>query len=427
MIKKMNPKWMLTTALVAAISCTVISCSDDEETKPTNQEVNLDPYGKTTEEGNACYNLLSQLSVVGDSLPNDWKTHSFKTLEGTVLDESQPFVRSIAIDDMDAALQYFNDLTGVELGSAKTYTWTMKDVGTLTFTPLDKADCIATIDVKVNQLKDLTQLRLVPVSAIPFNAAFEGDPWYRLGDVVRDSEGAHWICVRPCYQPSKIDQSWWVSFNIPKNCMPEYPKPGLQKQYIPYNLGNKKLSRAYAAQLLNVLSHPSDFQRKYASSTFGEKGKGLSGLPEDAMPYENFSEIAANWDKNDIWNKVKPSGMTVSEFQSYFGENLTMIYNTHHIQSATLIIDISQFSGANDFYRSAQKDTEATFNMQNESFNITTYASRGTGTAAAIGSKALVIRYKDGKSLSNTRSMENISPTKPIEGTTDVYRFEAAK
>jgi len=430
MKKSKNFKWLLMAAIAVGLGCTFTSCSDDEDNNTNNSEQTdtFDPYGKTTEAGNACYNLLTQLSAIGDSLPNDWKTHNFKTLEGSVLDESQPFVRSIAVEDMDDAMQYFNDLTGIELGSASTHTWTMKDVGSMTFTPLNQKDCIATIDVNVGQLKDLTQIRLVPTAAFPENAAFEGDPWYRLGDVVRDADGSYWVCVRPCYQPTKIDQSWWVSFNIRSNCMPEYAKAGLLKQYLPYNLGNKKLSRAYATQLLAALLRPSELVQKYANDSFGEKGKGFSGLPEEAMPYANIPKVAASWDKNDIWSKIKPSGMSVSEFQSYFRDNLTLIYNTHHIMSATLKVDLSQFSAASDFFRNSQKDTEATFNMQTQAFDISTYANRGTGSASGIGSKALVIRFKDGKSLSNTRSnMENISPTRPIEGTTDIYRFEAAK
>ena len=427
---KMEKTWkkLLMAAVVLGLGVCVTSCSSDDDDKTNNNEQKdtFDPYGKTTESGNACFNLLSQLAAVTDSLPNDWKTHTYKTLEGSVLDESQPFVRSIAIEDMDEAIQYFNDLTGVELGSAKAYTWQMENVGTLTFTPMNQSECIATIDVNVTQLRDLTQLRLVPVSAFPENASFEGDPWYRLGDVVRDDGDCYWICVRPCYQPSKIDQSWWVSFNIPKSCMPDYAKAGLQSQRIPYNLGNKKLSRAYAVQLLSILSRPTEFQQKYAGKHFGEKGKGLSGLPEGAMPYEALSKIAANWEQKQIWSKVKPSGMSVSEFQNFIREDLTVIYNTHHILNAILMIDISKFSGAGDFYRTAQVDTEATFNMQNSSFDITSYASKGTGAAKGVGNKALVIRFKDGKQLSNTRySLDNISPTKPIEGTTDIYRFDA--
>ena len=167
---KMNRtfKWMLMTALMVGLGMNVTSCKDDDNKDENNEQIDTsDPYDKTTEAGIACFNLLSQLSVVGDSLPNDWKTHKFKAVDGRVLDESQPFVRTIAVDDMEGALQYYNDLTNGVLSSAKADTWTMDNVGTLTFTPLGQSYCYATIDVNVKQLPDLTQLRLVPIAASP--------------------------------------------------------------------------------------------------------------------------------------------------------------------------------------------------------------------------------------------------------------------
>ncbi|MBQ7179750.1 MAG: hypothetical protein IJR87_00495 [Bacteroidaceae bacterium] len=413
------------TTFIVGFGMTSVSCSDDnKDINKEDQQETLDPYGKKTEAGIACYNLLCQLSAVGDSLPDNWKTQTFEPLDGSVLDVSQPFVRTIVVDDMEGALEYYDGLTDKELTSARIDTWTMTDVGSLTFTPLSQTDCFATIDVKVKQLPKLTQLRLVPSSAVPDNAGFEGDPWYRLGDVIRDSEGSYWICVRPCFQ--KVVQSYWISFNITSTCMPDYSKSGLLKQRIPYNLGNKKPANAYAAQLLSILSRLSEFQSKYGNKPFdGEKG--FSGLPDEAMSNADIAKVVSNWDQKDIWNKVKPSGMTAAEFKACFSQNLKLIFNTAHILSANLNVDISQFSDAADFYRTGQNNTDASFDMRSEIFDISSYASNGTGNSSSIGSKALVIRYKDGKSLSNTRlNMEGVSPTEPIEGTTDIYRFDAS-
>jgi len=428
---KMNRtfKWMLMTALVVGLGMNVTSCKDDDNKDENNEQIDTsDPYDKTTEAGIACFNLLSQLSVVGDSLPNDWKTHKFKAVDGRVLDESQPFVRTIAVDDMEGALQYYNDLTNGVLSSAKADTWTMDNVGTLTFTPLGQSYCYATIDVNVKQLPDLTQLRLVPIAAFPENAAFEGDPWYRLGDVIRDKEGCYWICVKPCYQPTGKDQSWWVSFNITDACMKVKTDPGLMKQNTPYNLGNKKLANGYAVQLLSVLSRTAEFEQKIGNQNFGSKGMGFAGLPADAMPSSNIPKISASWDQKDIWNKVKPKNMSVSDFKNYFRSNISMIYNSAHIEknNPQLKIDLSLFSTSSDFYRTGQQNETAIMNMQSESFDVSTYANMGTGNASAIGGKALVMRWKDGKGLSpNADNYESQSPTKPIEGTTDIYRFNA--
>lgn len=418
-------KWLLMTAFVAGVSMTVVSCSDDDDKiKPEEQEETQDPFDKKSESGIACYNLLCQLSAIGDSLPDNWKTKTYEPLDGVVLDASQPFVRSVVVDDMDAALEYYNGLTDKDLVTARFDTWTMANVGSLTFTPVNQSDCMATIDVSVKQLPKLTQIRLVPANAVPDNAGFDGDPWYRLGDVIRDSEGSYWICVRPCFM--NVIQSYWVSFNLTSTCISDYSKAGLLKQRIPYNLGNKKPANAFVVQLLSILSRYSEFQSKIGSSLFGGS-KGFSELPGEAMPNSYIAKIVDNWDKKDIWNKIKPSGMSAAEFKSYFNQNLTLIFNTAHIQSANLNVDISQFSDASNFYRSSQRNTSAAFDMRSQAFDITSYATNGTGAASTIGSKALVVRYKDAKSLSNTRNnMEGVSPLDPIEGTTDVYRFETA-
>ena len=427
-MKNKTFKWMLMGALIMTLGISVACSNDDNNDDNTPQVDNSDPYGKSTETGIACFNLLSQLSVVGDSLPDGWKTQKYKTLEGFVLDESQPFVRSVAIDDMDGAIEYYNELTGRELSSPKTDTWKLEDVGTLTFTPVNRADCLATIDVNVKQLPDLTQLRLVPQTAFPENgSSFTGEPYYHLGDVIRDKEGSYWICVRPCYAPTTV-QSWWISFNITSTCMMTKAEPGLQRQNVPYNLGNKKAANGYAVQLISVLLRSSEYLQKYGSTTFGKNDCGLANLPKDAMPNDGITKIVSNWETKNIWNLVKPTGMSASDFKNYFKDNLTLIVNSAQFLkgSPEMKIELSHLNGASDFYRTGPANVYASFNMQKMSFDISSYATKGTGNAADVGNKALVMRFKDGKALAvNGRNYESQSPTEPIEGTTDIYRFSA--
>ena len=208
MIMRKNLFWLLTAALVTGLSIT--ACSDDDNGGDT-PAINTDPYEKNTEAAGACFNILSMLSQVGDSLPNDWKTRTFDIYEGKVLDESRPFVRSVVVNSMEDAVNYYSSLTSQELPtSTKSNTWKMDNIGTMAFNALNQNDCYATIDMDVKQLPRIQQLRLVPAAAINLNAAFDGDPYYRLGDVVLDREDTYWVCVRQCYSPDKIDIS--ISF-----------------------------------------------------------------------------------------------------------------------------------------------------------------------------------------------------------------------
>lgn len=432
MIKRVF-NWMLMASLTMGLGWSVTACSsDDDDDNKTNpgEEVatsDSDPYGKNTNDGVMAYTLLSQLSCIGDSLPNDWKTASFEVQDGLVTDPSQPLMRKVVVDDINAALDYYNELTSKSLTSAVEDVTTIADCGTVKFNPVNQSDCFATIDVDVKQLKKLNEIRLVPSKALGLNAAFEGKPYYRLGDVVQDKEGCYWICVRPCHQKTSVDQSFWVSFNIGNGLIKTVSFKGLLKQPgVPFSLGNKKKSVLFATQLLASLSRPDDFKKVVGSGNFGEAGKGFAELPVDAMPNDDFLKVVENWDKYDLWNKVKPSGMSASDFKKFFTGDLTMIYNQYREMKPTLRLDLERLSNASNLYRTtaSQKDATADFDMQKETVDITSYSKSGTGNYNKIGNQALVIRYKDGKGLSNVKtSGQNVSPTERIASVKDIYCF----
>jgi hypothetical protein len=62
--------------------------------------------------------------------------------------------------------------------------------------------------------------------------------------------------------------------------------------------------------------------------------------------------------------------------------------------------------------------------MLSESFDIRSYVEKGTASYNNIGSKALVVNWKNGMTLQGTMSLQNPSPTEPLENVTTVYRFK---
>ena len=112
-----------------------------------------------------------------------------------------------------------------EEGLSKTsdgYTWTGEGIGSLTFRRVNTTDCYATLDVKLQQMPSLTQVRFVPESAIGSNATFSGESYYRAGDVVEDKKGLIWICVRPSSGPEKKEYAYFVTFDLDKKALKTY-------------------------------------------------------------------------------------------------------------------------------------------------------------------------------------------------------------
>ena len=44
------------------------------------------------------------------------------------------------------------------------------------------------------------------------DGTFDGDPYYRFGDVVKDKNNCYWISVRPAYSPNSKEDTHWMSF-----------------------------------------------------------------------------------------------------------------------------------------------------------------------------------------------------------------------
>ena len=421
MIMKKNLFWLLTAALVTGLSFT--ACSDDDDNG--GNMTTPDPYDKSTEAAGACFNILSMLSQVGDSLPNDWKTRTFDVYEGKVQDESRPFVRSVVVNSIEDAVNYYSSLTSQELPtSTKSNIWRMDYIGTMEFNALNQNDCYATIDMNLKQLPRIQQLRLVPAAAVNENAAFEGEPYYRLGDVVLDKEDTYWVCVRQCYSPDKIDISYWLSFQIitktPTNLW-SFTDYGMLPQKVLRNLGYQCQAMAYGAQLMAALSRTSDYVGAHPDGILAN-GAGFGGLKPEALSLEDLQKVAEYWEKEGIWEKIKPSGMSVPAFKAMFNQPLTFIYNTYKKKDNTLTIPVARYNDPRNFFVAAPQYENITVDMKKNSVDLSSYTISATGNISGVGSSALVVRYKNGFNFTGAMAKQ-LGPTQPINSVTTVYRL----
>ncbi|MCR4603946.1 MAG: hypothetical protein K5683_10525 [Prevotella sp.] len=419
--------WILMTAMTMGPSIGFVACSsdDDDEKKEVTPVANDDPYEKNTEAGGACYNILSQLSAIGDSLPNNWKSQQFEVFEGKVLDESKPFVRTVAVSSMDEAASYYNSLTNRNINASTTSDkWEMKDIGDMTYTAVNQSNCFATIDVNVKQLPKLMQLQLAPASAFGTNAAFDGEPYYRMGDVILDRENTYWVCVRQCYSPDENEISHWLSFQIitanPTN-LQTITKPGMKTQKLLSNLGNQKPSMRYGMQLMAALSRTNEYVSTHSNGILAN-GRGLGGLQVGAMPNSDLVKVSQYWDQLGIWDKIKPVDMSVASFKALFNQQLTLVYNRYFIKSNIVEQPTARFSDPGNFYIGDPSYTNASTNMANESLDMSTYVNTATGSSSSIGSTALVVRHHNGFNFTGAVAKE-LSPIRPINSVQTVYRF----
>jgi len=421
--------WMLMTTMTLGLSLGAAACSSDDDEDENNNNSNQpsadDPYGKHTEAGGACYNMLSLLTAVGDSLPNDWKTRQFEVMEGKVLDESTPFVRTVAVNNIEEAVDYYSSLISANLSSTtRNHTWTMQDIGTMTFTAINQSDCYATIEVDVKQLPKLQQLRLVPASAFGTNAGFDGEPYYRFGDVILDKENCYWVCVRQCYSPNEIDISHWVSFQIitstPEN-LRTVTEPGMLTQKLVTQLGNQKPSMWFAAQLLSALARTDEYVSTHSNGILKD-GKGFGGLNPEALTNSDLQKVSQNWEQLGIWDKIKPVNMSVSDFKAMFSQQLTYVYNRYVIKSPSVMHFVAQYSDPGSFYVANPSYFTPSTNMVSQAVDMSTYVKTGTGNVSAIGNKALVIRHKTGFNFTGAVA-KALDPTRPINSVKTIYRF----
>lgn len=156
---------------------------------------------------NSVYRALALI----DELPDDWESVTYVPEVGVVMDEANADVRNIVSTSAEQAKGYF--LSIVPDAGLNGDSWSHAGVGSLTYRAVNDDNCYAVIDVNLEQMPDLKQLRFVPEAAIGENK-WQGKPYYAVGDVIKDKKtGVYWICVRPSGGPLAKDYAYFVSFD----------------------------------------------------------------------------------------------------------------------------------------------------------------------------------------------------------------------
>ena len=198
----------------------LLSCSDDDhlsaddiEPEPTEEELAELAAADRLEAANYVIRAFAGL----DALPDNWETSTFTPQEGVVVDEANPTVRYVIVENQEEADQYFVNITPDEAREAtgSGYRYSVEGIGSISYQRVNSSTCFATIDVALQQMPQLTQIRLVPESEVPTNAKFDGKPYYGIGSVVKEKgTDRYWICIRPSGGPNRKEYAYFVTFDI---------------------------------------------------------------------------------------------------------------------------------------------------------------------------------------------------------------------
>lgn len=322
--------WVLSAVLLGLVP-SLTSCKDNElvDNGGNNgeQKEEVDSV-VTSQKYEALLSLLSATAGL-DSLPANWNESDY-TVEptiGTVVNSANPHVRYVSTNSAEEADRKFRSMiSGTVTGTANSDTWSKEGIGSLEFKVVDQPDLYATLDVKVQQLPHLEQIRFVPVSVLGENGlSLGGEPHYQFGDVVSilepgRSDSTYWVCVRPASQSQKLRKTHWCSFQmVPKTAADNQANKnanfisfskGDNVITLPTKIGSNKSSTEEQVQnffnVLRIMANPYSF----------EGMEKLDDIKSDEFSFADAKKISQMWMVMDIWSNIT-KGMDFTDLRDY--------------------------------------------------------------------------------------------------------------
>ena len=410
--------WLFALAFGAGL--TFSSCKDDVTSNGgLTPEEQMD---KGSERAEALLSVLSMTAGV-DSLPNDWYKADY-TVEPTVgeaHDSSNPYVRYVAVSSIEEADEaYKSMISGNVTGTVKDDTWTKDGIGTLTFTVKNQPDVTATVDVNVQQLPHLRQIRFVPPSVVGDNANFKS--YYHFGDVVKlKTDGSYWICVRPTNSTAGKKLSQWVSFYANTNAgdntnFKTYTKSG-RSLTMPYALGNKSNSEKHIPDFFSLYKALKENYRTnddYIANKRPEVGtKEAYTIGGVALPVDSALAISDFWRQQGFWDSQNNAILMPKAVRNVLDERITkkqdmnVFYHGHHYLLSPDVHMMRLPYG--NYYKSDKVEIKFAFPTTG-AVSFAEYATNGQSAAChnlaeTLPEEAFVIRYKNGPELSGQKSL----------------------
>ena len=407
MKKKKKSIVLCLLALVFGAGMMLSSCKDNENASDVTPDEEV--LEKGSEKGEALLSILSMAAGL-DSLPDNWykNTYTVEPIVGFVKDEANPYVRYVAVNDAEEAYAAYKSMVSEDLtGNAKTEQWSMGGIGTLKFNVGTQADVYATVDVDVQQLPHLKEIRFIPASAMGDNSSlFSGTPFYQFGDIVKDKQGAYWICARPASKAARKSTTHWLSFKTVDGNFKTYNKDGYATLILPDTLGNKAGSEEHLMNLFKLL---------YAIKNPNENNAQDLQLSGVTLPNEDIKFIANCWNRKKYFEdeNIFPGTALGNLEDLYNKQNVHAFYFGHHSGKTPDVHLLT--TNANNFQKSTE-EMKFTWPTDDKTYNFQNYVTPNGATAdlvtlqckktgQSMPQKALVVRYKTGYQLSGRHTI----------------------
>lgn len=283
--------------VMAAVPC-MVGCSDDgEESVPGTEGGNPEEEEYLNADSMNYERVKANLFVADTLSPGAVK---YTPRNGEVLDNARPDVYSIGVDSVEEPLSFFYT-NCVPIGGENevasedgALVYDLGDYGRLVYREGDGRNEVASVEVRLTGVDDVSRILFIPMSQWPNN---EASPFW-VGDVVEDKEkGWWWICVRACEggKPGILMTfDGGYSFTFREDHYKSYSKA----------MGCASLE-AWNALAQFYYSDPAQFRAEYeelnhtAGVSFGLLNFALRDLAYDYLGHTH--QVGDTWDNKYYW------------------------------------------------------------------------------------------------------------------------------
>ena len=305
--KKFNV--VLSAIFMMGLGMGFASCSDDNKNMSDNPGSGDDNKTEAQYEQEVQgWTLITQLTDEGKA-PDGWENKTFEPTIGSAA-EGDPYTRIVATNTMESAATRFAELVGNPQGFSENtsdYNYSIEGIGKLSYQRgSENGQYLAQVTVDLKQVPHLKKILYQTPEQSGNNGSFTGAAYYRFGDVVMDSEGYYWICVRPAFGKEGKQDSHWIclSRTLPDENLDAYKTSTGNQNYLPTGIYSSTKHIQNCTEMFYAMLHPEDWNNN------------LSGSPKpdmfDDFSFKNYQYhniyfwqlVCRAWQDQDLFSRV---------------------------------------------------------------------------------------------------------------------------